>query len=283
METQPNIFFNLKKSKSHEEHYKCLNAFALGSNGVIKSFLDYEVCEVAVIFGVFKKYVPTSFDRGQIISNQIKFKKKVIIIDQGFIRKNSEGENYYSVGFSNIIGWGNYKNDNSDTLRFKKLGIEIKNWRKENKKQHILLCGQVPWDASCQHININQWLLDTAIKCKQYSNRKIIYRPHPKALDHNPKNLPGCEVSHKPIIEDLNNAYCTIVYNSNSSVDSLLNGIPAICLGEGSIAKNIASNNLEEINSLELKDRTQWLSDLAYSQWSIEEMKLGLPWNHLMR
>ena len=28
-------------------------------------------------------------------------------------------------------------------------------------------------------------------------------------------------------------------------------------------------------------DRTQWAYDLAYAQWNLEEMKLGMPWKHL--
>ncbi len=282
MQTQPHIFLNTKKSKSHEEHYECLHAFAKGSNGIIKNYDQYEMCEIAILFGVFKKYVPTSFERGRIISNQIKNKKKIIIIDQGFIRKDLNETNYYSVGFDSIIGWGNYKNNKMDETRFQKLGIKIKDWRQEDKNQHILLCGQVPWDASCQYININQWLVDTALQCKQYSNRKIIYRPHPKALEHNPKNIPGCVTSHKPIEEDLKNAYCTIVYNSNSSVDSLIQGVPVICLGQGCVASSVSSLNLERINHLEQKDRRQWLNNLAYTQWNIDEMRFGHPWKHLM-
>jgi hypothetical protein len=38
---------------------------------------------------------------------------------------------------------------------------------------------------------------------------------------------------------------------------------------------------LVKIESPEMPDRDQWLSDLAYCQWTPAEMRSGVVWKHL--
>ena len=70
--------------------------------------------------------------------------------------------------------------------RWNKLNIDLKEWRKNNDNNHIIICGQIPWDASNQHIDINKWLFETSNKIRLITKRKIIYRPHLKAIKYNP-------------------------------------------------------------------------------------------------
>ena len=57
-------------------------------------------------------------------------------------------------------------------------------------------------------------------------------------------------------------------------------GIPSIVFNERSFAWDVSQheikNSINRIPKLE-----QWLNDLAFVDWSIEEMKMGLPWLHL--
>jgi hypothetical protein len=52
----------------------------------------------------------------------------------------------------------------------------------------------------------------------------------------------------------------------------------------GSFAWNVSSRYPSEIENLKLaniNEITQWLRNLAYSQWTIQEMEEGIPWRHL--
>lgn len=273
---------NIYLANKNVVHNEYLKAFAKGCGGKLLNVQNYEESDVAVVFGVLKKEKKTTHYRGEIILKQKEKGHKTIVIDLGFIRRDSYGKNYFSIGFDNIIGWGNYRNLNMPDDRIKKLNLNINEW-KNNKNGHIILCGQIPWDASCQDIDINDWLNKTSKEIQKRTNKKIIYRPHPKSIDYNPKNIPGCEVSLRPISLDFNNAYCTVVYNSTSAVESIISGIPTMVLGKGCVAEKVSTTSLDFIDKLNMPDIWPWLSDLAYAQWNKEEMERGEPWFHLTR
>ena len=43
------------------------------------------------------------------------------------------------------------------------------------------------------------------------------------------------------------------------------------------------SYSIDEIESPLMPDRSQWLNNLAYCQWSISEIRRGLPWGRLRK
>lgn len=277
------VYLADKNAHSSYIHNKCLESFAKGCKGKILGIDNYQESDLAVVYGTYKKNIPQSYPRGEIISKQKEKGHKTIIIDNGFIRKDSNNNNYFSVGYDNIIGWGNYRNNSMPSDRWNKLNIDLKEWRKNNDNNHIIICGQIPWDASNQHIDINKWLFETSNKIRLITKRKIIYRPHPKAIKYNPPSLLECVTSHKSIVEDFENAHCTIVFNSTSSIESIISGVPVICLGDGCMAQEVAVNKIEMIENLLLPDRKIWLSNLCYAQWNVKEMTEGQPWLHLTR
>ena len=150
--------------KSSEIHNSCLKSFAKGCGGKILNVKDYQESKVAVVFGVYKKSIKSSYYRGEIISKQKDKGNFTIVIDSGFIRQDYFNNKYYSVGYDNIIGWGNYRNNSMPGDRWKKLNVKLKDW-KNNIDGNIIICGQIPWDASCQHVNINDWLIFLYFEC----------------------------------------------------------------------------------------------------------------------
>jgi hypothetical protein len=76
-----------------------------------------------------------------------------------------------------------------------------------------------------------------------------------------------------------------VAYTSGSSIDSVLNGVPAIAVDPGNFAWDISTNYLNEIENIKLAsddDVNQWLNNLSYSQWSPLEMYNGTAWRHLV-
>ena len=257
---------------NNEDHSRVLRAFAdgvkaSGDEVFVNPVEQYQDCDVAVVFGVLKYAVPYSAYRGSIIERQKREGKPVIVIDTGYLRR----DRHYMVGLGGLNGRADFKNENSPSDRWDKLGLELKPYRETGK--HVLVCSQIPWDASVQdhkHPEWMQWITETLPK---YTDRPIIYRPHPKIT---PYQMP-------PIEEVLRDCWCLITFSGNSAVDALIAGIPAISCDEGSMAWPICDKSITVVASPSKPWREPWVHNLAYCQWNEEEMKEGLPWKHLIR
>src|SRR5207248_3280586 len=97
---------------------------------------------------------------------------------------------------------------------------------------HVLLCGQVPWDASVDHIDYLSWLEHTASELLTLSQRPVVFRAHPMASLPPP---PGCRGSFGSLTKDLEKAHALVSFNSNTGVDAFLNGVPAFAFDEGAM------------------------------------------------
>lgn len=242
---------------------------------------DYEPSDVAVVFGTFKKAVPLSWQRGKIIDGQKKAGKKVVVIDSGYVKRGEGEGNYFACGLGGLNGWADFRNRDMPSDRWEKLNTPLIPWKRDG--EHIVLCGQVPWDASVQHINMEEWLHNTARHIRMLTDRQIRYRPHPLAIQYSPKKLDGCTTSLEPLSEDMKDAWAVVTYNSNSGVEAVINGIPNFCLGSGAMTYGVCNLDLQDIESPVMFDRDQWAFNLAYAQWTPEEMRLGKAWEHLFR
>jgi len=87
----------------------------------------------------------------------------------------------------------------------------------------------------------------------------------------------------KSLEEDFKDAWAVVGYNSNSLVESTLEGIPTFPLSEESVVWDVSNKNkLENIEKPFIDiDRTQWCYDAGYMLWSLEEINNGIAWEHL--
>lgn len=242
-------------------------------------FDDYTPSDVAVVMGVYKKYVPASFPRGKVIAEQKRRSLDCLILETGYINRGRGESNHYALGWNGLNGRADFRNKNSPTSRAEKLGVKIKPHKDGG---HILLCGQVPWDASCDFTDHHKWLQETINKISERSDRRIVFRPHP--LGKLPP-LEGCEYSvRKTIEEDLDGAHCHISFNSNTGVDAALAGVPTFAFDMGSMVWGICNKDLDRLESPRIPsvgEAWRWACDLAYAQWTPEEMRCGDAWLHI--
>lgn len=232
--------------------------------------MSYVPAEIACIFGVYKSKVSVSWHRGEVIRAHEAKGNQVIICETGYLKRGDGEDHYYAVGLGGLNGRAYFRNTEMPSDRFKELDIEIKPWRKTGN--HILICGQVPWDASVDHIDFKEWQRETVKKLKSLTDRQLIFRQHP-----------FMEPSTKPLKEDLHDCWAVITFNSNTAVEAAIDGIPVFVCDEGTMAGPVANWNLEDIENPVMPEREQWLYDLAYSQWTPAEMRKGLAWSHLFR
>lgn len=238
---------------------------------------DYKPSEVAVVFGVGKSQVPVSWPRRQVIAQQRNNKCDVVVLETGYINRGDGENHHYAAGWNGLNGRADFVNKGMPSDRAEKLGVNL--WP-YSEGDDVILCGQVPWDASVDHTDHIEWIMQTAESLKGLTERNIVFRPHPLA------RLPalnGCEYSTRPLADDLPLAHAVVTFNSNSAVEALVSGKPVFSFDEGSMVWNVSNRDLSQIDNPWKPQRQQWLNDLCYAQWTIDEMRSGEAWQHLSR
>jgi hypothetical protein len=74
-----------------------------------------------------------------------------------------------------------------------------------------------------------------------------------------------------------------VSFSSGSAVDAALAGVPSLCLSANSFAWEVSRRSLADLDRPWRGDRAQWLANLAYVQWSADEIGDGACWRHLRK
>jgi hypothetical protein len=266
----------------NEVHDRVLKAFydGLPEEKRLVEKWAYEPSDVAVVFGVRKSKVPISFPRGEVISQQRKNNLGVLVLETGYINRGDGENHHYAAGWNGLNGRADFKNkgspDDRAILLRRKHGLRLLRYR--DSGDNVIVCGQVPWDASVDHSDHQAWLQQTVWKLKSLTNKRIVFRPHPLAKL---EPFAGCGYSTGSFRDELQNAHAVVTFNSNSGVEALIEGVPVFAADEGSMVWGVCNRYLEDINKPEMHIRDQWINDLAYTQWTPAEMREGLAWKHL--
>ena len=208
--------------------------------------------------------------------------RKVIVAEVGMLKRGLT----WKLG---INGTGLNAEYGKDLIpnRSNTLGINVKPWT--NSGYNIVIACQrsdsEQWTGQAPTI---AWLTETAGKIRQYSNKPIVIRPHPRQRI---ANIPGCVIeSPQPIPgtydsfdydKCLNTAWAVVNHNSGPGTQAILNGVPAF-VGSSSLASPVANLDLAQIENPLRPDRTQWLEQLAHTEWTIPEIESGLPLQRLL-
>lgn len=202
--------------------------------------------------------------------------RPVLIVEVGALKRNQTWRLMVN-GKNCLLSTGN------NQQRFNWMGIQLRPWHNDGK--HILIACQRPESQQWQgRPDINTWLEHTVAKIKQHSDRPIKIRPHPR---YRSIRLPhGCELS-TPIsisgtydefdfVKDCYNAWCVVNVNSNPGVEAVLAGIP-VFVDSSSMAAPVGNLDLDSIENPATPCRQQWAWDLAHTEWTVEEIRQGVP------
>ena len=150
--------------------------------------------------------------------------------------------------------------------RFERLKIPILPRRYGDK---ILLCPQSETFFRLNGLSREQWIKNTIQEIRKYSDRPIEIRDKVK-LD--------TEISFS---DALKNVHAVVVYTSVAGVQSALQGVPSFATH--SCATDIfSSGSIVNIESPLIPDNIYDLAcALANNQWTIEEIRKGLPQEYL--
>lgn len=282
-------FSSLPKIADRNRKIDVLNAFAEGAQKQGAKVLiqtDYKVldCRLAVILGwVGTKIAGPHIElRRNVIATQKAMNRHVMPIDSSCFKFADLDSMFLRYSLNGVFyNKDNYANQNSSNQKWDRirqiLGLQLKPWRNDGK--HILICLQRDGGWSLKGTDLNSWTNETVHKIRQFSNRPIIIRPHPKTkvnLKHL-TSLPNVIQSHESstLTQDLDNAWASVFYNSSSSVAAALSGIPIFANDDDCVTWSIANNNLANIENPLLPDREQWLYNLAAAHWTDRESQSG--------
>lgn len=247
--------------------------------------------KVTVGLGGYKPATTRGRITGAIMDLQTHRGHRHVVIDRGYINNRN---NYWSVGWDGLNGRSGFCNANSDDKRIQEWGVELEPWREAGR--NVLFCLQIPWDAAVHNTHYPRYMVRAINEIRAKTARDIVVREHPRvnsgkcaALDlniayrealRNVLQVPGVRLSTQSLDDDFRDAWCVVTYNSNSSVDATLQGIPSFVADEGSMTWGISRRDFE-IEQPVRKDRYQWLCDISYAQWTTDEVGAVLPFEQI--
>jgi hypothetical protein len=146
--------------------------------------------------------------------------------------------------------------------RLKNFSKFPKPWRKDGKK--ILVIEPGPFAASIMHVDATSWTDYVVNELKKYTDRPIEIRS---------KINKKIRTSLYQTLVD-GDYYCTVSINSNSAVESIWAGVPAITLNKH-VSNSVTRNSLSQINDLYYGPLGDWLAWLSYCQFTYDELMDG--------
>lgn len=255
-----------RQPQSPQGHAK-LFAEGLARHGIKAEFRTsgmYRRCDLAVFW---------AHKNVQVIHAQRSAGLDYLVMERGYF-----GDRFAmtSLGYNGLNGHAQFHNANMPSDRWRRYGVELKPWKTDG--DIIVLMGQVPTDASLRNCdNYKSWVVNSAYQAQRLYGKRVYFRghPHPAASNFRP-DLPTLTGT---LEEALSDAAAVITWNSNSGVDAVLAGVPLIACDRGSMAYTMAAQKIGD--PLVRPDRSQWVNDLAYTQWTDGEISTGEAWSHL--
>jgi hypothetical protein len=213
----------------------------------------------------------------RVMDNQIAAGGKAIYIDLGYWdRVRDEGHHKIVVNARHPTAY--FMARKMDNARVRNLGIEPMPWGHYGK--HIVIAGMGHKAAEAEGKPVEKWERDAIAWLSKTTSRRLIYRPKPSwALA---KPLPGAEYSprEQSLSSILVNCHAVVTHHSNVAVEALVSGVPSFCWK--GVAQPMSLQDLDKIETPLYPDgRADWMNAISYTQWTINEMKQGLPWRHL--
>jgi len=252
----------------HHGNYADLFQNGLRRHGIdarVYNNYDYKPCDLAVFWGHRQKH---------IIAGQREAGTDYLVMERGYV-----GDRFFwtSLGYNGLNGHAEFYNEDMPADRWEKLGAQLKPWRK-SLGHYVLLLGQVKGDANLEGIDIDQWYTDTATAIEKRYPFPVVFRPHPKSRQSAPNTFLRCVCGS--LESALSEAVLAVAWNSNSLVDAVLYGVPVAAGETGSMAWEL-SGSID--GCMQYPGRQQWAHNLAYCQWSADEIESGAAWDHLKR
>jgi hypothetical protein len=200
----------------------------------------------------------------------------VLVMERGYLGDRFK---WTSLAWNGLNGHGEFPKIDRSSDRFE-THFRMRPWIAEG--DYVLIMGQVPGDESLQGRDLMSWYADAAKVAHRVYCKPVKFRPHPEAIRKGHKQtIAGFENCTLPLDDSLEFAHSAITFNSNSAVDAVIHGVPVVAYDKGTMAWEVAGKKIGEAITPCRKD---WAAQLAWKQWSIDEIASGFALkNHIGR
>lgn len=295
---------NPEKPEVLKRFIQGVNNSKLGDYGTAYEGSNWQPSDVAVLQGYVHEDSPMTPHlrlRKEVLEKQKQNNKRTVIIDSNLFLYRDLGntKKYLRYSYDGVFpSTAEYCWSNQDPNRWNKiskdLNIKLKDWRSNGN--NILICMQRNGGWSMKGNDVWDWLEKTIWKIRQHSDRPIIVRGHPgdrktKAIIkqkrfpkglQNLSNVYFSDIERKTLLDDLQNAWATVVFNSSPSVASAIEGVPVFCEDDLDCqASDVANTNLALIETPNTFDRQPWIEKLAMCHWNWEDLSNCTAWKHM--
>ena len=212
-------------------------------------------------------------------------KKPVIVLEVGGLKRGTT----WKVGLNGINRDAYFGGLHNNSSRADALGLLLKPWRNNENGPIVIACQHSASEQWRQQKRPGTWVFEAIQEIRKHTEKEVIIRPHPRCrvdgIQHEfnnvriqePMKIPGTYDDFDFKIED---AYAVVNWSSNPATHAILEGIP-VFVGPSSLAYEVGNPDYTTINNPLKPDRTQWLNDIAYTEWTIDEISAGLPLKRL--
>ena len=225
---------------------------------------------------------------------------KIITFDGGLLSSfgNVHGDkHHWRVSLFSPMNNGNFLSDNSPPDRWEaaktRWNVKTEPWRKSDQEDPIMFVLQPKDNWSMNNLDPIEWFHGVYEKLRPITDRKFIVRPHPNHVANIEERIKEFPDDVEVIIgqkyfqgdekkyyrfhfqEAITNIHAVVTHNSTAGVDSCVRGIPTFNTSDLAISWPVANKDLNNIETPERPDRTQWLYDLGYKLWSEKEIRDG--------
>ena len=225
---------------------------------------------------------------------------KIITFDGGLLSSfgNVHGDkHHWRVSLFSPMNNGDFLSDNSPPDRWEaaktRWNVKTEPWRKSNQEDPIMFVLQPKDNWSMNNLDPIEWFHGVYEKLRPITDRKFIVRPHPNHVVNIEERMSEFPDDVEVVIgqkyfqgdekkyyrfhfqEAITNCHAVVTHNSTAGVDSCVRGIPTFNTSDLAISWPVANKDLNNIETPERPDRTQWLYDLGYKLWSEKEIRDG--------
>jgi len=232
----------------------------------------------------------------------------IITFDGGLLSSfgNVHGPgHHWRVSLYSPMNNGNFLSDDSPADRWEaaksRWNVRSDPWRRSDPTDPIMFVLQPKDNWSMNQLDPIEWFYDVYKKLRPLTKRKFIVRPHPNHVVHIEERMSEFPDDVEVVIgqkffkgdekkyyrfnfqEAITDIHAVVTNNSTAGVDSCVRGIPTFNTSDLALSWPVANKDLNNIETPEYPDRTQWLYDLGYKLWSEKEIRNGTVFKRFKR
>jgi len=203
------------------------------------------------------------------IRAQRKADGEICILERGYIDDRFK---FCSVSFGGRLnGRAEFRGPLQDGSRWEtQFSHLMQPWRKRDG--YALLIGQIATDKSLAGVDIMKWYKRTAATLRE-QGWEVFFRPHPGEEQRAERTkVEGVQKLKGSLQEALDGTGLVVTWNSNTGVEGVLSGVPAVSCNDGSMAWPVTAHTPGEVIT---PDRTEWAHAIAWKQFSMPEIASG--------